>query len=105
MKRLLFTVIIAASLIPFALGTQKAEAVSYDIDTILSGYGLQRTKCNSGNYVVINVDKKEFCAFPTAQYPAGVYRLEPNTQQLYRLGGVNPIHSRPYTPATLPTWY
>jgi hypothetical protein len=87
MKRSLFSLVIAAGLLPFVLAAPRAEAATYDIDTIFSGYGLQRTKCKSGNYVVITVERKEYCAFPTAQYPAGVYRLEPNTHQIYSLGG------------------
>ena len=95
MKRSLFSLIIAAGLLPFVLAAPKAEAASYDIDTIFSGYGLQRAKCKSGNYVVITVERKEYCAYPTAQYPAGVYRLEPNTHQIYRLGGGNPTVAQP----------
>ena len=51
-----------------------------------SKYGLQRINCKTGNYVVITVERRQYCAFPTAQYPAGVYRLDPNTPQIYALG-------------------
>ena len=70
--------------------------VNYDIDVVLSAFNLQRTRCKSGNFVVIAVQGiGQVCAFPTQNYPAGIYRLNPQTYEMHAVGVSQPPQALP----------
>ncbi|MEM9136884.1 MAG: hypothetical protein AAGB01_06000 [Cyanobacteria bacterium P01_F01_bin.42] len=85
-----------SSILPFTAMVPEAQAKS--IDTILSGYQLQRTSCKSGSFVVISVKNNQYCAFPTQSYPAGIYRLNPDTFELHSIGGSTGLVGTPPPP-------
>ncbi|HEY9826486.1 MAG TPA: hypothetical protein V6D19_13655 [Stenomitos sp.] len=70
-------------------------------------YGLQPTSCNPGVVLIYVGRDQSICAFPTANYPAGTYRIHPDTLQLLSVG-INQSNSSqqpPAVPSQLPTPY